>query len=68
MELKVNGSAEQCADGNTVEQLLSAHSLDTNVTGIAVAVNSSIVPRSDWNSRSLRDGDVVEIIHAVQGG
>ena len=35
--------------------------------GVAVAVNQSVVPASDWG-RTLEDGDVVDILIAVQGG
>ncbi len=37
-------------------------------TGIAVAVNSEVVPRSQWAVTVLRDGDAVEVITAMQGG
>lgn len=36
--------------------------------GIAVAVNSELVPRSTWRSVRLREGDRVEIVGASQGG
>ncbi|MEV6526437.1 sulfur carrier protein ThiS [Longispora urticae] len=36
--------------------------------GVAVAVNGTVVPRSTWTSTALADGDVVELLTAVQGG
>jgi sulfur carrier protein len=36
--------------------------------GVAVAVNGEVVPRSAWPDRLLVDGDVVEVVTAVQGG
>jgi sulfur carrier protein len=36
--------------------------------GIAVAVNGTVVPRGEWDSRRVQDGDAVEIVTAVQGG
>lgn len=36
--------------------------------GVAVAVNSTVVPRSQWSGRALCDGDDVELVTAVQGG
>ncbi|GAA3681618.1 sulfur carrier protein ThiS [Nocardioides ginsengisoli] len=36
--------------------------------GVAVAVNGEVVPRSAWPDRLLADGDVVELVTAVQGG
>ncbi|WP_296215949.1 sulfur carrier protein ThiS [uncultured Corynebacterium sp.] len=35
--------------------------------GVAVAVNRSVVPASEWG-RALQDGDVLDILIAVQGG
>lgn len=36
--------------------------------GVAVAVNSAVVPRSQWAGRALAEGDDVELVTAVQGG
>lgn len=36
--------------------------------GIAVAVAGSLVPRAQWDTTLLREGDAVEIVTAVQGG
>jgi sulfur carrier protein len=36
--------------------------------GIAVAVNGTVVRRSDWPARPLTHGDRVVIIQATQGG
>lgn len=35
--------------------------------GVAVAVNRSVVPASEWG-RALQDGDALDILIAVQGG
>jgi thiamine biosynthesis protein ThiS len=37
-------------------------------TGVAVARNDCVVPRSEYDTQRLRDGDRVEIIQAVAGG
>jgi sulfur carrier protein len=36
--------------------------------GIAVAVNGDVIARRAWPDRTLRSGDEVEIVGAVQGG
>ena len=36
--------------------------------GIAVAVNSVVVPRARWAHERLAEGDAVEIVSATQGG
>ncbi|PZS16264.1 MAG: thiamine biosynthesis protein ThiS [Acidimicrobiales bacterium] len=37
-------------------------------SGMAVAVNGEVVPRSRWPATELADGDQVEVLTAVQGG
>lgn len=66
MRITVNG--EPVEVGGTVADLLEARTGDRRPSGIAVAVAEEIVPRDDWAGRSLQDGDVVEIVTAVQGG
>jgi sulfur carrier protein len=36
--------------------------------GMAVAVNGSIVPRKDWETAMLNDGDKIDVISAFYGG
>ncbi|MEV0268469.1 sulfur carrier protein ThiS [Hamadaea sp. NPDC050747] len=36
--------------------------------GVAVAVNGEVVPRGEWDTCLLADGDSVEILSAAQGG
>ena len=40
----------------------------TKKTGIAIAVNNSVVPKNSWANLSLNDQDKVTIITATQGG
>jgi sulfur carrier protein len=37
-------------------------------TGIAVALNSEVVPRGDWPATAVRPGDRIDVVTAVQGG
>jgi sulfur carrier protein len=41
---------------------------DRVALGIAVAVNSFVIPRAAWAREEFADGDVVEIVSATQGG
>jgi sulfur carrier protein len=49
---------------------LSQFSQEQNLptSGIAVAVNNRMVPRAEWNSYVLNEGDNILIIKAVCGG
>jgi sulfur carrier protein len=40
----------------------------TNQKGIAVAVNNAVVPKSEWQNKSLNENDKITIIRATQGG
>jgi sulfur carrier protein len=66
MEVRVNGTLRQIDDDLTVAELLEL--VDAPTTGVAVAVDGSVVPRAAWPTTSVHDGAVVEILTAVQGG
>ena len=36
--------------------------------GVAVALDGEVVPRGEWATTEVRDGQQVEVLHAVQGG
>jgi sulfur carrier protein len=42
--------------------------LTAHPSGVAVALNDSVVPRAEWPRTALDDGDRVEVLTAVQGG
>jgi sulfur carrier protein len=67
MHVKVNGHGTTLSDDATLVDLLRTLDIDAGA-GVAVAVNEAVVPRHDWTSRPLEDGDVVEVVRAVQGG
>lgn len=55
-------------DADTLEALLLDHLGSIPTTGLAVAVDGVVVPRSQWSSQLLIDGCVVDVLSAVQGG
>lgn len=66
MHLVVNGARSQWPDDLNVRALVAAHAGE--LRQVAVAVNSSVVPRSQWTVTTLHDGDVVELLSATAGG
>jgi len=66
MQISLNGHPHACGDNFTVTQLLH----DAGYAGrrVAVEVNHEIVPRSQHDGYALREGDKVEIVHAIGGG
>ena len=66
INIKVNSKDHQFQSSNSLEVILKA--LDISVNGIAVAVYQDIISKSDWNLKTLNEGDEVLIIKATQGG
>lgn len=62
----VNGQAEILPAETTLGAVITR--IRPSRTGIAAAVGDTVVPRAEWDSRALRDGDEIEILTAVQGG
>lgn len=62
MRITLNGEDRALDDGTTVRDLLP------DPSGHAVARNGAVVPRGAHAECVLADGDVVEIVTAVQGG
>ena len=65
MQVSVNGQIEE----------IEAQSLDSYLNSklllgrrIAVELNGEIVPKSQFSSVMLVEGDVLEIVHAIGGG
>ena len=62
----VNDETRALPDGATVADLVAT--LGLGARRIAVEVNRAVVPRAEYPSTRLRDGDTVEVIHFVGGG
>jgi sulfur carrier protein len=67
MQLKVNG-VEEDVTVTTLSELLEFRGVDPVARFVAVAVNGSVVRRSEWSSKSLGPGDDVEIVRPFSGG
>ena len=68
MNITFNGKPAHLHEGTTLGGLLREHKISDKTDGVAVAVNDAVVPRRQWADVHLRDGDTIEVIHAVQGG
>lgn len=64
--VSVNGEARDLATGTTLDILVAA--LTPAPSGVAAAVNETVVPRGRWSGTVLGEGDRVEVLTAVQGG
>jgi sulfur carrier protein len=66
MRIQLNGEPYDLADGQTIADLLAR--LDLAGRRVAVELNLDIVPRSLHAATALREGDRVEVVHAIGGG
>ena len=66
MLVTVNGRPDHVPDGTTVDDVVVR--LGRGKSGLAVAVNDEVVPRSRWACTALHVGDRVEVLTAAQGG
>jgi sulfur carrier protein len=63
--ITVNDETIEVAELTTVAGLLETRGFPDK--GIAVALDWSVLPRSEWD-RTLDDGARIEVVTAVQGG
>ena len=64
--IKVNDNPQEFLTALTLQELVEKLQIQTN--GIAIAVNSSVVKKTDWPSKLLQNNDDVLIIKSTQGG
>ncbi|WP_426363453.1 sulfur carrier protein ThiS [Streptomyces sp. E-08] len=66
MNVSVNGEARELSGPLSLDALVAT--LTTARSGVAAALNETVVPRGEWTTTLLGDGDRVEVLTAVQGG
>jgi sulfur carrier protein len=66
VKLDVNGASLEIGAPATVSDLVEV--VGCGSRGVAVAVNSELVRRTEWSAWRLNEGDKVEVLHAVAGG
>jgi sulfur carrier protein len=70
MRLNINGEPRDCAFDD-LAALWWAETADLGLRspkGFAIALNGAVIRRDAWATTTLREGDRVEIIRAMQGG
>ncbi len=65
MELRINGE-DKSIDASSLKDAVITMGLDPE--RVAVELNGRIVPRTDFDNVSLKNGDSLEIVHFVGGG
>jgi sulfur carrier protein len=67
LKISVNGEATETGFATLGELAATEFGISTP-KGIALAVNESVVPNSEWNSFSIKEGDKILVVQATQGG
>jgi thiamine biosynthesis protein ThiS len=65
MRMAINGEDREFTASN-LEALIEE--LGMKGDRVAVELNRDIIPRSNWLTTALKDGDKLEIVHFVGGG
>jgi len=66
VQLTINGEKRVIKESKNLADLIKE--LDIKAPNFAMALNQQVVPRSKYNSTSIKENDKVEIVHAVGGG
>ncbi|MEU7055763.1 sulfur carrier protein ThiS [Streptomyces sp. NPDC046197] len=66
MNISVNGKPREITPGTALDTVVKT--LTAAPSGVAAALNETVVPRTRWSSTALAEGDRVEVLTAVQGG
>ena len=68
MRIQVNGEQVELESSVTVEQLLAHLNIDWQGGRVAVEVNMDVIPKAEYPSRMIVEGDAVEVVKFVGGG
>ncbi|QHS61557.1 sulfur carrier protein ThiS [Chitinophaga agri] len=67
MEVLVNNKLYAVQPGTSIAALLQFIQLPSE-KGVAIAINSQVIPKTSWPDQILQTADKVTIIRATQGG
>lgn len=67
MEVTINNQNHLLNEACSIAQMLT-HVRFSETNGLAIAVNQTIISKSNWDRHVLNPGDQVIIIKATQGG
>ena len=68
MTIELNGEPTELAEGASVAAAVELAGVEHERRGVAVAVDGEVVPRTEWEGTTLRDGQAVEVVRAIGGG
>ena len=66
IRITVNGRSVELNESMTVEHMLDRVEVPPNY--LAVEVNAEVVPREEYATHAIQDGDQIELVTLVGGG
>lgn len=66
--LTVNGKRRNLEGDHQIALPALLAAFEVNPRLVAVAINGDVIPKTDYASVTVRDGDAVEIVRMVGGG
>ncbi|MBP1630837.1 MAG: thiamine biosynthesis protein ThiS [Bacteroidetes bacterium] len=67
MKIKLNNRDKILPDNLSITELVKILGY-TDSSGIAIAMGTTVIPKTDWDNKRLSEGDSVTIIQATCGG
>jgi thiazole synthase len=68
MRIELNGEPRELPPKASLADAVRESGAGAEARGVAVALDGEVVPRSQWHSTALADGQTVEVLAAIQGG
>ncbi|PHM74505.1 sulfur carrier protein ThiS [Xenorhabdus kozodoii] len=71
MNIIVNDQPMTLGAPMTVQQFLEhqfLEQIERTQSGTALAINQTIIPRSEWQTHQINDGDTILLFQAIAGG
>ena len=66
MNIQLNNKTIELKNSMSIEELINLQNISSK--GIAVALNSAVVTKSEWSTTLIKANDNIMIITATQGG
>ena len=66
IQVFINGKKKYFRKNNNLFSLLNFLQIEKN--GIAIEINQSVVPKSQYKNKIIRNGDQIEIVQFIGGG
>ncbi|THF48806.1 sulfur carrier protein ThiS [Flavobacterium supellecticarium] len=68
MEITINNQPVTIPDDGLTVQDLLYRELSDKQNGIALAINNTVIPKTEWSNHYITENDHILIISATQGG